>query len=184
MRRAHLAALVGALAAGALTATFASGAGPQPKLITLKEGPERIVTAKASDGGDEVWVYGTAPGDLTFGADRQFTSMRTDCEVVGVVSTNAVCSDLDLETIEVSMGGGSDEVKFMPGFVSSLKRIIARGGDGEDRLRGSDYDDELAGGSGADTLRGRDGKDELNGGAQSDRCIGGAGKDRIEQCEN
>ncbi len=184
IRRSHLTALIGALACGALTAALASGAaGPQPKLITLKEGPERLLEVKASQGGDNVIVYGTAPGDLTFGADRQFTSQRTDCEVVGVVSTNAVCTDPNLKTVDVDLGGGGDSIRFLPGFQSTLRRIIAAGGDGEDTLKGSDFDDELAGGAGPDTLKGRSGRDELDGGAQADTCKGGPGPDQIKNCE-
>ncbi len=91
LRRSHLTALLGALACGALTAALASAAGPEPRLITLKDGPERRVILKASDGGDLVRIAGSAPGDLTFGGDRQYTSQRTDCEVVGPAMTNAVC---------------------------------------------------------------------------------------------
>ena len=184
LRRSHLTAFVGALACGALTAAIASGAaGPQPKLITLKDGPERLVILKASDGGDLVQVAGTAPGDLTFGGDRQYTSQRTDCEVFGVVSTNAVCTDPDLETIDLSLGDGKDTLKVDGDYTSSGVRITASGGPRDDRLRGSDARDDLDGDGGDDDLMGRGGNDHLDGGADDDDCNGGPGQDSIKNCE-
>lgn len=185
LRRSHLTALVGALACGALSAALASGAAaPEPKLITLKQGPERLVVLKASDGGDLVRVDGTAPGDLTFGGNRQYTSQRTDCEVVGVVSTNAVCDSFNLETIDVSLGDGPDKLKVDGDYVSSGVRITASGGRGNDRLRGSDVRDDLDGDDGDDDLRGRGGNDHLDGGGADDDCNGGPGQDSIQNCED
>ena len=183
LRRSHALALVGALACGALTAALASGEASPPKLITLKDGPERLVEIKASAGGDSVHMYGTAPGDLTFGADRVFTSERTDCVVTGPAETNAVCSDFDLETVELNLGGGSDEFRIFNDLTSALRRIIIRGGDGADALRGTEFDDELEGGGGPDSLKGLEGRDKLDGGARSDHCNGGPGQDQIKNCE-
>jgi len=182
-RRPHLLALVGALACGALTAALASGAGPGPRLITLKAGPEARVILKASDGGDLVRIAGSAPGDVTFGGDRQYTSQRTDCTVTGPAMTNAVCSDPDLETIDVSLGDGRDELKVEGDYISSGVRIKASGGPRDDRLRGSDARDDLDGDGGRDELLGRGGNDHLDGGADDDDCRGGPGGDSIRNCE-
>lgn len=183
-RRSQVLALVGALACGALTAALATGAGPEPRLITLKNGPERLVILKASDGGDLVRVAGTAPGNLTFGGDRQYTSQRTDCDVVGPVMTNAVCTSPNLETIEMSLGDGKDELKVEGDYTSSGVRIVARGGPRDDRLRGSDARDDLDGDGGRDELLGRGGNDHLDGGADDDDCNGGPGQDSIRNCED
>lgn len=182
LRRPHLTALVGAFAVGALTAALASGAGPEPKLITLKDGPERLVIAQGSDGGDSVRVYGTL-GDITFAADRQFTVGRTDCAVTGPAETNAVCTDTDLETIDAGLGTGSDRFDAREGFLATGVELRVRGGRGEDRLTGSDLGDELEGGDGDDRLKGLRGRDELDGGQQDDHCDGGPGKDNVKNCE-
>ena len=72
-----------------------------------------------------------------------------------------------------------------PGAVA----IIRRGTNGDDRLRGTDRNDELTGLRGNDRLEGEDGNDVLNGGDGNDRLegddgadrlIGGAGNDRVE----
>ena len=51
------------------------------------------------------------------------------------------------------------------------------GGNGNDRLTGSDGGDTMLGGAGEDTLTGRDGNDQMDGGTEDDLFYGGNGND-------
>ena len=53
------------------------------------------------------------------------------------------------------------------------------GGDGDDMLVGTPFDDVIAGGAGGDMLYGRQGRDVLSGGDGDDRILGGAGGDVV-----
>lgn len=57
--------------------------------------------------------------------------------------------------------------------------VVLTGHDGDDALRGSDWDDEIDGEDGADTLTGLDGDDVLSGGAGNDRIYAGNGADLV-----
>lgn len=175
-------ALIAALAAGAGTAVLASGAGPGPKLITLKGSNEKFLTIRGSDGGDSMYIAGTAPGAVTMGADRQFTNLRTDCEVVGPVMTNAVCTSAALREIDTGLGGGNDRLR-LGELASDAVRLFSAGGGGADALQGSEERDTFGGGPGNDSLRGKGGNDYLDGGPGEDSCPGGPGQDTIENCE-
>ncbi|MDR1008590.1 MAG: hypothetical protein LBL65_08560, partial [Campylobacteraceae bacterium] len=52
------------------------------------------------------------------------------------------------------------------------------GGNGNDKIGGTEHEDILLGGKGEDILKGEEGKDTLDGGEGSDRLEGGAGDDK------
>jgi Ca2+-binding RTX toxin-like protein len=182
-RRAHLTVLVGALALGLLTAGLITraDAGGDPRLITLKAGPERLLTIRGSDGADSLTFDGLAPGEVTIYADRPFTSQRTDCTLG--TTEEAYCLDGDLRTIDVGFIEGGDELTFGQTFQATGVDITGRGGTGRDDLGGSSAGDALQGAAGDDKLRGRGGADDLDGGRGRDRCDGGPGADDVKNCE-
>jgi Ca2+-binding RTX toxin-like protein len=57
--------------------------------------------------------------------------------------------------------------------------VIVAANDGNDRIRGSQFDDTLNGGAGSDRLRGGGGDDALSGDAGRDHLRGGAGGDTL-----
>jgi Ca2+-binding RTX toxin-like protein len=186
-RRVGLLAAGGAaLAAGALLAVaVSSAAGPQAKVITLADGPERLLTIRGSDGVDTVGVFGSAPGGVTLQASLQFTNQRTDCTIAGPVSTTAFCGDDDQRTIDIGLIQGRDRLIFGETFDQNPPgvKIIGRGGKGADRLGGSRFADRHDGGAGDDRLNGKQGNDKLDGGPGEDDCTGGPGQDELKRCE-
>jgi hypothetical protein len=185
-RRLLPAAMIAALAAGAATAVLASGAGPEPRLLTLKGGPERLLTIRGSERGDTLTIAGAAPGSVTINADRQFTSSRTDCTVYEPVFTTAFCDSDNLRTIDVGLVEGRDRLRFSEGFDEQppgMNAIVGRGGAAADDLKGSVLGDDFEGGPGGDRLRGAAGGDDLDGGPAEDDCKGGPGNDHVRRCE-
>lgn len=71
-------------------------------------------------------------------------------------------------------GGGSD-----PGMGAGSGTVLA-GGAHNDRLTGTDGDDEIDGGAGNDRLAGGPGADVLSGGPGNDRLDGGEGDDSLD----
>ena len=178
------AAMIAALAAGAATAVIASGAGA-PKMITLKDGPERLLEIKGSNGADELTIAGAPPGSVTIIGNREILNQRTDCEV-SPGSTTGFCGDEDVRTIDMNMGKGSDELGFSESFEEDppfLDLLLQRGGPGADLLDGSVGDDTQKGGPGRDTIDGNEGDDRINGGPGRDECDGGAGLNKVRDCE-
>ena len=57
---------------------------------------------------------------------------------------------------------------------------VIEGTNGDDRLRGTDADDQISGKGGNDRLEGEDGDDVLLGGAGNDRLQGDDGRDRLK----
>lgn len=184
-RRVHLTALVGALALGLLTAVLITraDAGGGTRMITLKGGPERLLTIMGSDGADSLTVDGSAPGEITVYADRIFTNQRTDCTTGGTTPEIAYCLDDSVRTIDVGLVEGADELRFGQTFQATGVEITGRGGTGRDSLRGSAAPDDLQGNTENDKLRGRAGPDDLDGGGGNDLCDGGPGNDDIANCE-
>jgi Ca2+-binding RTX toxin-like protein len=183
-RRAHLTVLVGALALGLLTAVLISRADAgATRYITIVGGPEELITIKGSDRRDSLTIDGSAPGGITIYANRDFTSTRTDCTLGGTTPEIAYCLDEDVETIDVGLVEGRDELRFGKTFQATNVDITGRGGTGGDELRGSAKRDDLQGNGQDDELRGRSGPDDLDGGSGDDLCVGGPGGDDVENCE-
>ncbi len=60
---------------------------------------------------------------------------------------------------------------------ANLEQVLIEGGDGDDRLVGSERSDKIRGGEGDDVLNGKRGDDHLDGGPGNDTLAGGAGAD-------
>jgi Ca2+-binding RTX toxin-like protein len=91
------------------------------------------------------------------------------------------------ETVIVFAGAGNDRV-LMRRSASKNWQAIFHGGEGNDKLRGSNLDDQLYGDAGNDRLFGKqgndillggDGDDKLSGGRDRDLLLGGLGKDKL-----
>ncbi len=178
------AAMIAALAVGALTAVIASGA-KAPKMITLKAGPEKLQRIQGSDGNDQLTIQGAAPGAITISANREIKNQRTDCDV-NPGATIGFCGDDSVRTIDMNMGKGGDELGFSENFEEQdpfLDLLLQRGGPGRDLLEGSVGDDTQKGGDGRDSIDGNDGNDRINGGRGRDDCDGGPGTNQVRHCE-
>jgi Ca2+-binding RTX toxin-like protein len=177
-------AMIAALAVGALTAVIASGA-KAPKMITLKAGPEKLLTIQGSDGNDQLTIQGAAPGAITISGNREIKNQRTDCDV-NPGATVGFCGDDSVRTIDMNMGEGSDSLGFSESFEEQdpfLELLLQRGGPGRDLLDGSVGDDTQKGGPGRDAIDGNEGNDRINGGPGRDECDGGAGENKVRDCE-
>lgn len=182
-RRLVPVALAAALVAGAATAVLASGAGPAPELITLRDAPEKLLTIRGTDEPDELRISGAGAASVTISANHSITNQRTDCMVTGPATTTAYCGSTIMKTIDAGLVEGGDELRVADDFEPNGVTVIGRGGTGADALHGSKGADGLAGGAGNDRLRGKRGKDDLDGGPDKDNCKGGPGRDRIRNCE-
>jgi Ca2+-binding RTX toxin-like protein len=171
-----------ALAGGAGTAVVAAKGDKGP--ITLEGANEKRLTIHGSAYGETIKVSGSAAGGVTLQAEdlsNNFENMRTDCEVVGVVSTDAVCTST-YTTIESDLEDRGDELRF-GGFDANDVVVKARGGSGKDTIVGSNARDHFDGDGGDDTLRGKGNADNLDGGPGKDDCVGGGGNDQVNHCE-
>jgi len=95
-------------------------------------------------------------------------------------------------TLKVHGHEGDDLISFDLGCSDCLSARMISGGEGDDRLWGSQFDDEIIAGIDDDVVRGRDGDDAIIGFVghlanspshantqDADRLFGGAGSDRI-----
>jgi Ca2+-binding RTX toxin-like protein len=177
-----VAAALLALAGGAATAVVAAKGDKSP--ITLEGANEKRLTIHGSAYGETIKVSGSAAGGVTLQAEdlsNNFENMRTDCEVLGVVSTDAVCTST-YRTIESDLEDRGDKLRF-GGLDAQGVTVKARGGSGKDTIVGSNSRDHLDGDGGDDTLRGKGNADDLDGGPGKDDCAGGAGNDQVNHCE-
>jgi Ca2+-binding RTX toxin-like protein len=171
-----------ALAGGAATALVVAKGTAKP--ITLEGANQERLTIIGSARGEKIEVSGSAAGAVTLHAadlSNQFENMRTDCETLGPVSTDAVCTS-NYSTIESELRGRSDELRFGK-FDANGATVKAQGGQGPDTLIGSNARDRFEGNDGNDTLRGKGNADDLDGGPGKDDCGGGGGNDKLSHCE-
>jgi hypothetical protein len=81
-------------------------------------------------------------------------------------------------TMQIDLGGGNDTFVADP-YSDVQPRIVADGGEGDDKIYGSVNSDDIAGGAGDDEIFGLEDVDNLDGGEGDDRVIGGPGADAI-----
>ena len=101
-----------------------------------------------------------------------------------------------LKKLLINGAGGNDSVIIAPGLTAAFKpkKVVIRGGAGDDTIFGGTGNDSLFGGAGRDTIDGEDGNDAvygaagagdltgdladtLKGGAGNDHLVGGLGND-------
>jgi len=82
-------------------------------------------------------------------------------------------------TMSVDLGGGDDSFNASP-YADVQPRIVADGGDGNDRIFGSVNSDDIAGGAGDDRIEGGEDVDNMDGGEGNDIVIGGSGDDGLQ----
>ncbi|WP_449234853.1 calcium-binding protein [Azospirillum doebereinerae] len=117
--------------------------------------------------GDDVLYIDAADGVVSGGAGF---------DTVYVQGAGDVTLDLTASGVErVFSAGGNDTLS----AVGAATLVEINGGDGNDWLVGSAFDDTLRGDAGDNTLYGGDGNDVLVGGSGSNLLFGGAGDDRL-----
>ena len=77
--------------------------------------------------------------------------------------------------------GGNDTIRIEGDLPDAFnpRALFIRGGDGNDTLTGTKFNDKIIGGNGDDVIIGMGGNDRLEGGAGNDTIDGGYGGDRI-----
>lgn len=126
-----------------------------------------------------------APGEWTTTSSSQLAELHYNgSELATGNIANALLYNGDKRSlIENAKGGHGDDV--IKGNVASNTLSGAGGSDtlrgfgGQDKLFGGADSDHLVGGGGNDRLVGGGGNDVLNGGAGKDKLIGGGGNDRL-----
>lgn len=176
--------------------------------ISVLAAPTAGATATLSRTGNTLTLTGDASADritMTTGSVDGFVSFYAPTHTG--IRTGAGCrraADLDRSgheyfacgrtarpgnalTLRANLGAGDDEL-LAAYRTDRLPRIVADGGEGNDRLHGSILSDDLTGGPGDDELDGNDGvdhligvagDDELYGGADGDHLTGGQGRDLL-----
>jgi serralysin len=108
-----------------------------------------------------------------FTGPDSFTVYATDGQGNSNVATITITVEAPAETIVLT--DAADRVSYK----DYDHAVIVAANDGNDRIRGSQFDDTLNGGAGRDGLRGGGGDDALSGGAGRDTLRGGAGDDTL-----
>lgn len=81
----------------------------------------------------------------------------------------------EVSRVTINANGGNDNVD----AAALVNPVVLNGGDGDDRLRTGEQQDNLFGGSGNDTLQGGADRDLLNGDQGTNQLDGGADDDRL-----
>ena len=171
------------------------------------ESPQGAFTLTLSEYGDDIDIV-IAGSELRVLSGEAATrhvdlSSVTSLTIEGSVSADFVlldleeASSLELESIIVNGGAGSDWIQ-VQGYreeiattltvngddgndvvlvAASRSAVNLNGGDGDDRLDGGQGADNIDGGQGNDILLGRGGNDVLSGGDGNDRLKGHGGRD-------
>lgn len=140
--------------------------------------------------------YDAARDELVFGQDI-FESHAARCRPDAEHPQRVIrCPASLISTIQISSGGGSDEVDVnIPSGKASVQVSLGSGNDaffggpevdkvgggpGSDKAYGGSGGDGLYGNGDSDKLFGRGGDDLLSGGPAPDKLSGGSGKDHCE----
>ena len=151
--------------------------------VAIDAGGNRIFATIWDGGGTDTYdlsAYKTAlildlrPGYHSKFSSVQLANLNWDPEVFARGNIfNALLFKGDLRSlIENAKGGSGNDTIRGNQAVNNLA-----GNSGDDKLYGYDGNDVLNGGSGSDTLDGGNGNDTLYGGTNADKLIGGAGTD-------
>lgn len=97
-------------------------------------------------------------------------------------NTKISCDARPVSSIDISLGDGDDVLTITTrkdDHVAGRYPTLARGGDGNDVIRGGDADDRLYGEGGQDVVAGWLGDDLLSGGPGNDSLVGFEGDDTL-----
>jgi len=185
--------------------TFNGGTGRNTYLFGRGDGQDIVLSVNDGSNGKLNTVRlgaGIAAGDVSL--TRVLNSQTTFADALRI----AIAGSADTLTINGFFSGDDPNsswnpvqaIAFVDGGTWSLADIVAhvnQGGAGNDSIRGTNWNDQLAGsagddtidglagndsisgGAGDDTLNGQDGDDTLDGGAGNDRLDGGSGDDSL-----
>ncbi len=127
---------------------------------------------------------GGTGGDDLEGGDSfdQFVGDRGADRIDGAGGSDFVGYFLRPDDLDITLGdSASNDGGVEDGSGDRLLRIeSATGGDGDDKMLGTDGENRFAGGPGADVLEGFAAEDELFGGEGADILRGGAGTDEMQ----
>jgi len=86
-----------------------------------------------------------------------------------------------LKKLLINGAGGNDSVIIAPGLTAAFKpkKVVIRGGAGDDTIFGGDLYERIYGEAGNDTIDGRSGRDRIDGGDGNDTITGGPAMDTL-----
>jgi Ca2+-binding RTX toxin-like protein len=151
--------------------------GSENDVINGGEGNDKLY---GGEGDDTFQVVGENQGsDYFHGGEGQDVIEAVDGADVNIqghfTSKNSIEKISGTGDSEINGDSRNNVLDFSKTEVEGVSKID--GGDGHDRVYGSQGDDNLAGGSGNDQLRGNEGEDNLDGGSGNDRLYGGESND-------
>jgi Ca2+-binding RTX toxin-like protein len=111
----------------------------------------------------------------TTGRDNIHVDANRTTLKVAVNHTKASFKLADVKSLVVNGLAGNDTIDLGHGVIGAT----VNGGDGNDRIIGTDKADSITGGAGNDWIFARGGNDVVNGGDGNDVLLGGAGNDTI-----
>lgn len=142
-------------------------------LVTTTDATIGGEVARVGDGEVTVRVVDGQVVVDTGTGDDEVTISERDGEVV--VTVNGDDHVVDAGSGITIRGGSGDDTITLPSDVSV--RFVLDGGTGDDRIHGSDGQDDIFGSTGDDTLEGGDGEDVVDGGDGRDYVDGSSGSD-------
>ena len=123
-------------------------------------------------------AYGAAPGEVnnvivmrtadTYRIVDRGAPVVAGAGCTSVAPNEVACAGLDVRVVRIQVLDGNDVVS-----LSTARRSVVGGGDGDDILEGGEGEDALFGDAGDDTLKGGAGADALTGAAGADTLSGG-----------
>jgi hypothetical protein len=169
---ALIALLAAVTPASAATVRLNPGGGDESAFLvyTAADGEQNKLSVSVDRGQATVDDPGASSIDPQQGC-QAITPKRAICDLQDSTAT--------INYVEAHLGDGNDEVDLIPSENTQFVGLVAKGGGGDDKLRGARFADSLDGGTGRDALHGGEGSDsfttaDATGAADADVIDGGA----------
>lgn len=141
--------------------------------LSLQTLEDRCVLAAAVLDGGTVTVHaGDADNEIGVWANGEINKLFIKVDDTTLEFDNDLVSH-----INIYAEGGNDSISIRN---SVTQTTLLDGGDGNDRIIGSQQRDAILGGGGNDRIHGRDGNDRIDGGEGNDQVHGGNGDDGLQ----
>jgi Ca2+-binding RTX toxin-like protein len=122
---------------------------------------------------------------LLFSNTPALVAMHPNSDPGCDIDVAVACPKQGIKKIVMNLGAMEDSGEFdLDAGTAHKVKQIAKGGTGNDDLKGRGGAQVLKGGEGNDELEGGPGKDVLVGGPGADLCDGGPGNDTVKDCES